>query len=252
MFIPTKKELETVPFEKIFEEGMNDHTQKKALARNSAWILPQALAYIGNNWKPVRIGDKYSGTDTAKAGIASCSLGSEWAKGLLLFLLASPRGTIFPQTLKATSEELLPYSALVPLFMAAYKKYCNIPYSSWENINTLVDKDLYSAMSVAVPEFTVDELLSIRESGCTVKSGKTAGEIRNPIKATTISSTGVLEFDNLPRLSKIMLTQCWIAHPSLRNQYMILNPNNWDDMPKPLINVDISNKIPDSNVPDWM
>jgi hypothetical protein len=32
-----------------------------------------------------------------------------------------------------------------------------------------------------------------------------------------------------------MLTQIWLAHPQHRSNLMILDPNNWDHMPEPLI-----------------
>jgi hypothetical protein len=238
MFIPTKKMLENVPFQLVYEEGLGELNQKKALAKYSTWILPQALAYVGK-WKAVKVDGKYSGVDTIKNGIANCNLGSEWAKGLIMYLISSPRGVILPINLKASSPELISYSALVPLFLAAFKKFQDIPYSDWTNISSAIDKDLYAAMTCEVPSFNTEELISLREAGSLVKSGKTEGQQKNPISVSTLSTTGTPEFDSLPRLAKIMLTQTWVAHPSLRNKYMILAPNNWDSMPEPLINVEV-------------
>jgi len=237
MFIPTKKVLESVPFQLVYEEGMLENNQKKALAKYATWILPQALSFVGS-WKVVKTAEGLNdGTATVKKAISECSLGSEWAKGLLMYLIANPRGTIFPTTLRQTGE-LLPYSALVPLVLAAFKKFQDIPYSTWTNINSLVDKDLMAAMTCTPHAFSTEELLDLRTLGSTVGSGKDKGSVKSPLKATTIVTTGVEVFDQLPRLAKLMLTQCWVAHPSLRHQYMVLNPNNWDDMPKPLIDVE--------------
>jgi hypothetical protein len=32
-----------------------------------------------------------------------------------------------------------------------------------------------------------------------------------------------------------MLTQCWLAHPQHRKPTMIVDPNNWDNQPSPLV-----------------
>jgi hypothetical protein len=52
------------------------------------------------------------------------------------------------------------------------------------------------------------------------------------------------EFAKIPKLVGTMLTQIWVAHPSLRTEYMILNPNNWDLMPPPLVSTDIFKQSP--------
>jgi hypothetical protein len=36
-----------------------------------------------------------------------------------------------------------------------------------------------------------------------------------------------------------MVLQTWAAHPQNRNEYMILDPNNWDNIPQPLVSKDI-------------
>ncbi len=246
-----KKDIQSVPFTLIFEDGLESLDQRKAFGKYGLWLLPQALAYVSNNFTPIKnpISGKYDGVQTVKKGIASCSLGPEWAKGLIYYLITSPRGTIFPERVKATSPELLPFSALVPLFLAPYKKFHDIPYSSWENISTLVDKDLVAAMYSHPPEYNSDELLQFRVTGSTVKSGDKAGDVKNPINATSITKVGVEEFDQLPRLAKIMLTQVWVAHPSLRNEYMVLDPVNWDQMPEPLIPTELHKIITPSKLP---
>lgn len=249
MFIPTKKVLDNVPFQLVYEEGMTDNNQKKALAKYATWLLPQACSYVGS-WKVVKNAEgKNDGIATVKAAIAQHS-DPDWVKGLLMFLLATPRGDIFPKTLRQTGE-LLPYSALVPLVLSAFKKYQDIPYSSWTNISSLVDKDLLAAMQCNPHSFTTEELLGLRQLGTTIKSGSEVGQIRQPAKATTITTTGVAEFDQLPRLAKIMLTQCWVAHPTFRHKYMVLNPNDWDDMPQPLVTTEIINSSSEVGL-DWL
>ena len=36
-----------------------------------------------------------------------------------------------------------------------------------------------------------------------------------------------------------MVAQIWLAHPKHRCGDMILDPNDWDNMPQPLIDVDV-------------
>jgi hypothetical protein len=78
-------------------------------------------------------------------------------------------------------------------------------------------------------------LLEIRTQGLTQKSGVKAGQMKNP--ETTWSLTGIqdTEIAHLPKLTQTLLTQIWVAHPVHRNNLMILDPNNWDLMPEPLL-----------------
>jgi hypothetical protein len=250
IFAIAKKELKQIPFQLVYEDGAEGTDQRKSFAKYATWALPQALAYIGK-WTPQKTTEgEYDAVATVRKGISECELGSEWAKGLLYYLISHPRGLIIPTGFKATSPEMLPYSALVPLFLAAFKKYQGVKYSKWINIKSVVDKDLYNAMMSEPPSYTADETLSLRELGSTVKTGDKAGTVKNPISTTTITTTGVQEFDDLPRLAKIMLTQVWLAHPSFRHEYMVLDPNNWDSMPKSLISTDIMPKN-NSSKAEW-
>jgi hypothetical protein len=240
IFTLSKKDLKSVPFQLVYEDGPDGTDQRKAFAKYSTWALPQALAYIGN-WKAVKDSNgKNDAVLTIKNALASCDLGSDWLKGLLFYLMSTPRGTIIPTGVKATSDDMIPFSALVPLFLAAFKKYQSIPYSTWINVQTVTDKDLYSAMTCNPPSYTPDELLELRKLGSTVKTGDKAGTVKNPVSVTSITVTGIDEFDKLPRLAKIMLTQVWLAHPSFRHEYMVLNPSNWDETPKSLISSDLA------------
>jgi hypothetical protein len=61
-----------------------------------------------------------------------------------------------------------------------------------------------------------------------------------PAKSTW-SLTGIqdTEIGHLPKLTQTIITQCWLAHPELRTPYMILDLENWDSMPKPLVSNEI-------------
>jgi len=79
----------------------------------------------------------------------------------------------------------------------------------------------------------------LRDQGLKVKSGPRSGTTQNPTSAWCLRGMQGTEFAKLPKLVGTMLTQIWVAHPSLRTEYMVLNPNDWDLMPPPLVSTDI-------------
>ncbi len=250
VFTLSKKDLKSVPFQLVYEDGAEGQDQRKAFAKYSTWALPQALAFVGQT-TPVKNPDgQFDGNATVKKFVSSCEHGKEWAIGLMYYLLSHPRGLIIPSGYKATSPEFIPYAALVPLILAAFKKYQSIPYSKWTNFSSIVDKDLYAAMNCSPPSYTVEELLDLRDLGSTIKSGDKAGTKKNPVSTTTITATGVEEFDKLPRLAKIMLTQVWLAHATIRHDYMVLDPVEWDRMPPSLVATEVRSLVT-SSTPDW-
>ena len=97
-----------------------------------------------------------------------------------------------------------------------------------------------------IPDITQQRLLEIRDLGLMTKSGKTEGQKKNPVATWTLTGIGDTELGHLPKLAVTMLTQIWLAHPSIRNQYMILDPLDWDRMPDPLITDDLFKPTPAS------
>lgn len=236
-----KKVLETVQFQSLVEDRSKE--TYKSFAKDATWILPQLLAYIGKFPTVKNETGRNDAMLTAKNIVNSYDgWDKNWVKGALLYLKADPRGTIFPSTIKATSVDLLPFSALVPLFLAAFKKYQDVKYMSWDNVHMVVDADLWDTMNSVKPDLSLEQLLYCRKVGSTVKNGKTAGVVKNPVSVTNVNKIeedGFEDFDNLPRLAKIIMTQTWVAHPSLRHQYMVLDLDDWDVVPKPLIDTEV-------------
>jgi hypothetical protein len=104
----------------------------------------------------------------------------------------------------------------------------------------VVDKNLAQAMLVdEIPDLGTDRLLEIRELGLLAKSGRTEGQAKNPLSTWALTGIADTELGHLPKLAVTMLTQIWLAHPSIRNQYMVLDPLDWDRMPEPLVAQDI-------------
>lgn len=67
------------------------------------------------------------------------------------------------------------------------------------------------------------------------RSGKSAGQLKSAETTWSLNGISDTELGHLPKLTQSILAQIWLAHPSHRTGLMILNPNNWDDLPEPLI-----------------
>lgn len=163
----------------------------------------------------------------------------DWHLGLYLFLMTPIRGNIIYG--RQVDRENLPFSGIVPLILAAHKKYNNIPYNKWslDGLEFLVQPPLYSVMSLkgTVPIIDKDTAIEAREIGLTVKSGRRAGIRNDPKSAYNLSGIPKMKFPdiaNLPKYGQVIITQVWAAHPDNRNKYMILDLNDWDNMPEPL------------------
>lgn len=128
------------------------------------------------------------------------------------------------------------YCSLVPIIPAACKRYQNIPYSKWdpENLQFLIPKNLWEAMTTVVPEYTTEELLELRKLALTWASRGTYRKASSYV----LSRTGNKEFDAIPLLARHMLLQTWCAAPIARTEYCVLDSRNWDKMPEPLISAD--------------
>jgi hypothetical protein len=87
-------------------------------------------------------------------------------------------------------------------------------------------------------------LIEIRDQGLFARTGAKAGQMK-PARSTW-SLTGIqdTELGSLPKITQTILTQCWLAHPESRTPYMILDLQDWDSMPKPLVTNEIFKAVP--------
>jgi hypothetical protein len=197
-------------------------------------MMPQMLAKFGE-FRPVWKGQYIDAAQTLMQNLGS----DPKLRGMYLAATKLSRGKLIQ---KQSSPQGSQYGALVPLVMAGFKKYQNIAYGRWsrEDIKYVVDKNLAQAMMVTeVPELSVSRLLEIRELGLTAKSGRTEGQVKNPLSTWALTGIQDTELGHLPKLAVTMLTQIWLAHPSIRNEYMVLDPLNWDNIPAPIVAQDI-------------
>lgn len=207
---------------------------KYQLKKHAKWLLPQLLSTLASDvalvYKDDQIDIKRLVTDQVRP--------SPTLTGMWLLCRHPTRSTFLD---KQTVGDNKYYCSLVPLFMAAFKKYKNVPYSKWNraDISGVVEPQLATCMlTTEVPKIKVEELLRIRDESLTPKSGAKAGIKGNPSTTYSVYPPAGTEYASMPMLLRIMLFQTWCAHPSNRNEYMILDPLDWDNTPEELITTD--------------
>jgi hypothetical protein len=239
--------IKDFPFEQyaqLNDSQCEDLAKTHFLTAHNSWMLPQIAAHYGN-WDLVYRGGKIDSQATAKKNMTT-----PWDIGLWKVCTKLKRGSLVKSQI---NPEFASYSALVPLLLMGVKKFQGIKYSQWDiQENTLlVDKNLREAMFWQPDESTLEfvnlsdcearcglgseRLLELREQGLTVKSGPNKGVKQSPTSAWCLRGMQGTELAKAPKLVGTMLTQIWVAHPSLRTEYMILDPYNWDWMPPPLV-----------------
>ena len=237
----SRRNILEIEFDKEF-----DLPTKEALKAYYEWVIPAAQTLINKEFTLVRNEDSLiiSAEKTIKNFFSTHSVQEvEWYKGLFKYLNTTPRGEIV-----GVSQNKAPnFSALVPLILAAFKMYRNVNYSEWDFtdkfIKVFVDADLFDSISLGSDLVaTREELIQARDYTCLVKSGKKIGSKTKPTSQYSVSSKSFErpELNNLPRLRKVIDCQLWVAHPSLRTKYMILDTINLDSMPEPLLDSEIN------------
>lgn len=245
-------DIKDFPFEdyaNLNDSQLEDLAKAHYLTAHNSWMLPQIAAHYGA-WKLV-VSDlgRVNPVESAKQNITT-----PWHMGLWRVCTKLKRGSLVKSQV---NPEFASYSALVPLILMGVKKYQGVNYSHWDitHKSPLIDKNLLEAMCWR-PETEAGEegdlrsglanfgirkerLLELRQQGLTVKQGKGAGTAKNPTSAWCLRGMQGTELADVPKLVGTMLTQIWVAHPSLRTEYMILDPQSWDTMPEPLLNSDI-------------
>lgn len=237
MLIIKSNNIKDFPFEQykdLNSSQLEDKAKEHAITNYNSWMLPQILAYLAT-W--TLVADETGKVDPHKT--AKKNITSDWDMGLWKVLVRLKRGSL----VRAQSNpEFVNYSALVPLYLAAHKRFNNIPYSQWNIDETcrLIDENLLEAMLWTERyDLGTERLLEIRQQGLTTKSGARMGTVAKPTSSWCLKGIRDTELGTAPKLVSTMLTQIWVAHPSLRTEYMILDPYNWDRMPPPLVAHDI-------------
>lgn len=202
------------------------------------WLLPQLVAHFGT-WKLVR--DGCGGWDILQ--MLKQNIGQDpklqglWKLSRVTRSLLLPSQTQHPQ-----------YAQFTPLILMGLKLYKDVPYQSWQGLQHLeyvLEPKLLEAVNLTGEQIAVvdglgsEELLQIRNEGLMNKSGKKAGELKPAESTWALTGIQHTKLGILPKLTQSMLAQIWIAHPTKRTKYMILDPLNWDLMPEPLVSSEI-------------
>jgi hypothetical protein len=234
-----KQEIHYIDFtgtEGLNTVGWETWAESINLSHLHTWLLPQLVAWYGN-WTLV-----YNGT--AIDCLATIKHNCPDPKSRAFYMLSRIKRSL----LVATQTKNPEYATFTPLIMMGQKRMKGLDYESWRNssgLQYILEPRLFDAMILAPEDLEIcaslgsDRLLEIQVQGLTTKSGKTAGSMK-PAKSTW-SLTGIqdTEIGHLPKLTQTIITQCWLAHPELRTPYMILDLENWDSMPKPLVSNEI-------------
>lgn len=223
--------------------------ESNRISQKLTWFVPQMMAYIAS-WKPVRGEDgKYSPAKTVVANVSGPK--DMFAMGVLQ-MVKSSRTHFFKDAPKIAGNQQYksPICPLVPIVLASFKKYNNINYMEWnlEEISHFENSDISALVGVKVPELSVSEILRIRNIAITPATGARANKPGNPATTATRNRLATTEIGHLPKLAQFMVMQTWAAHPQNRTQYCILDPEDWDKMPDPLVGTDVFVQMPVAEV----
>lgn len=196
-------------------------------AKNS-WFLPQLVSHISNWTLPSTA--KISAKDFLTLNVK----GNDFNTGIYYLCTHRLRGNLVAAQ---NTEEGLPYSALVPLLMMPFKKLHNVDYNKWERseLKRILDPNMVQFLEFEPPVLDRDEMLLIREEGLRYKTGSNVGKCKKS-QSTIRLNSGEHDF---PWYYQVATFQIWVGHPSLRHKYMILDNQNLDNMPEPLISTEV-------------
>lgn len=210
-----------------------------------SWLPHQLMAYF-SSWTPTKVGEVYSPRATYQRAVVE---GQDlFALGASL-LAKAPRGEFFRGAPKGSQQYKSPLNSLVPIVLAGFKRYHNIPYMSWElaEIGVFENQEIAKLVGTVLPQLTQADLLALRNTALTAKSGPRSGRTDNPATSANLYHLQDTAIGHLPKLAKYMILQTWCAHPQNRDPYAILDPENWDRIPEALLTgVDIF--VPKTNI----
>lgn len=232
-----KQDIYTLPLQQLATKNMEEvhiWSEQHELSHHHTWLLPQAVANFGG-WTLVKVDNKPDVLQTLKHNIGS----DPWQQGLWK-LSRIRRSSLITSQVKAPE-----YGAFTPLILMGFKRMQGVPYEAWrglEGLEYILEPDIYSA--VVLDDYTgcnlgSARLLELRAQGLLVRSGAKLGTSKSPESTWSLTGLKSTELGGFPKLTQTMLCQCWLAHPKHRTPYMILDPQNWDVMPPPLVDSEL-------------
>ena len=234
-----KQELHSVDFEPTYGKSVESFevwAESHELSHLASWLLPQLVAWFGN-WKLISSDGQIDCLATIKHNCPD-------PQSRAFYTLSRIKRSILVSNQTKSPD----YATLTPLILMGQKRMRGVSYESWrtaKDLSWMLEPRLLEAIMLdpMVVEnccnLGSERLIEIRDQGLLARTGVKAGQMK-PAKSTW-SLTGIqdTELGSLPKLTQTILTQCWLAHPESRTPYMLLDLNDWDAMPKPLVTNDI-------------
>lgn len=236
-----KKELSAFAFGDYCDtpsDGLAKQALDSGLIAHASWILPQMLAFFGS----LKMFKDDKGEYLALPFLEHNFGKDPHLMGMWKVATRMPRSSLVKPQNSGSGPE---YSMMVPLILAGQKKYQNINYSEWSqtDLEYIVDRSLAEAMLVPandIPTLSKSEILEIRVKGLTVASGGRVGTVEPVTSKWALTGIKDTALGHLPKLAVTMITQAWVCHPTLRTKYMVLDPNDWDGVPEPLVATEVA------------
>jgi len=233
-----KCELHSVDFEPVYGKSVESFeawAESMELSHLHTWLLPQLVAYFGT-WELIFSDDKIDCLATIKHNCTD-------SQTRAFYTLSRIKRSILVSNQTKSPD----YATLTPLILMGQKRMRGVSYESWrtaKDLSWILEPRLAEAImldphiATACCGLGSERLIEIRDQGLLARTGQKAGQ-KKPAKSTW-SLTGIqdTELGSLPKLTQTILTQCWLAHPESRTPYMILDLQDWDSMPQPLITND--------------
>jgi hypothetical protein len=247
-----KQDLDSINWKQVmgFTDVELEEFAQTHLQPHQQWLLPQMVANFGQ-WSLAKQGS----TILVKETIRQNCKDDPKQQGLW-------RLTRIPRAQLIKSQTQQPeYAQFTPLILAGFKRFQGVQYECWrglDDLDLIMEPRLLDAVCVECPDLGSEELLEIRNQGLMNKTGQKAGSLKPPESTWSLTGTRNTAIGHLPKLTQSMLCQIWLAHPSKRTNYMILDPKNWDLMPQPLIQMEVFKqpletfKAPQTNKLPWL
>lgn len=220
-----KQDIYTLDIEhwaELDSEQFSEYVDNSNLSNYSSWLLPQLVAHFGR-WRLYS-----SGRETVVKNTAN-------NLDKVFYRLTRVRRSL----LIKNQTQLPEYAQLTPLILLAFKRYHSYSYEQFREfvgLEWLLEPLLFTSLMVSdLPQLSAERLLAIREQGLIYKTGPKAGQQRNPANTWQLYSINDTELGTQTKLLQSMVCQIWLAHPKHRQNSMILDPHDWDNMPEPLI-----------------
>ena len=235
-----KQELSALDLDRLAnlpEEDFIKAVTMMNLDNYSSWLLPQLVACFGQ-WKLCS-----SGKATILENCVNDFQRSCWRLTRLRRSILVKNQTQQPQ-----------YGQFTPLILLGFKRMQGFSYEQFRELNgleLLLEPELYSALIVEPLQISKARLLEIRQQGLVYKSGPKTGETRLAESTWQLYGIQDTELGSYPKLTQTIVTQCWLAHPKHRCETMILDLDDWDNMPEPLILPALTTTSKPSNTLPW-